>query len=93
MPRARLYRFALRTAANPLISLLGYSAGTLLSASLLVEIVFGWPGIGPLFLEAILARDLFVVVDTVLLSSVFLVAGNLLADALLFAADPRIRVK
>ena len=93
IPRARLYRFALRTAANPLISLLGYSAGTLLSASLLVEIVFGWPGIGPLFLEAILARDLFVVVDTVLLSSVFLVAGNLLADALLFAADPRIRVK
>ena len=64
-----------------------------MSASLLVEIVFGWPGIGPLFLEAILARDLFVVVDTVLLSSVFLVAGNLLADALLFAADPRIRVK
>jgi peptide/nickel transport system permease protein len=93
IPRARLYGYALRTAANPLISLLSLSIGTLLSASLLVEIVMGWPGIGPLFIEAILARDLFVVVDTVLLSSVFLTAGNFFADVLLFAADPRIRVK
>jgi len=50
-----------------------------------------WPGIGPLLLEAILARDLFVVIGAAMLSAVFLVAGNLLGDILLFAFDPRIR--
>ncbi len=90
--RRILYRYVLRSAAHPLITLFGYSIGTLLSASLLVEVVMGWPGLGPLFLEAIMARDLYVVVDAVMLSTVFLVLGNLLADVLLFAADPRIRV-
>jgi peptide/nickel transport system permease protein len=56
-----------------------------------VEIVMSWPGLGPLLLESILARDLHVVVGGVLLSTLFLVAGNLLADFLLFWADPRIR--
>ena len=50
-----------------------------------------WPGMGPLLVEAILARDLFVVIDGVLFSAVFLIAGNLLADVLLYVADPRIR--
>jgi peptide/nickel transport system permease protein len=50
-----------------------------------------WPGLGPLLLESILARDLYVVIGGVLLSMVFLVSGNLLADALLYWADPRIR--
>ena len=92
IPRARLlWRHALPAAANPLISLFGLSLGTLVSASLLVEVVMSWPGMGPLLVEAILARDLFVVIDGVLFSAVFLIAGNLLADVLLYAADPRIR--
>ncbi|HUJ32334.1 MAG TPA: ABC transporter permease [Candidatus Acidoferrum sp.] len=91
--RARLlWRYALPAASNPLISLLGFSIGTMLSASLLVEVVLSWPGLGPLLVEAILSRDVYVVVGAVLLSSVFLVAGNLIADLLLFAADPRIRL-
>jgi peptide/nickel transport system permease protein len=88
-----LFRYVLRAAANPLISLLGFSIGTMLSASLLVEVVLSWPGLGPLLVEAILARDVYVVVGAVMLSSVFLVAGNLIADLLLFASDPRIRVE
>jgi peptide/nickel transport system permease protein len=92
IPRRKLlYRYALRAAANPLISLFGYSMGTLLSGSLLVEIVMSWPGLGPLLLEAILARDLYVVIGGVLFSTVFLVGGNFLADLLLYWADPRIR--
>src|SRR4029077_10566795 len=79
------------TAANPLIALFGFSVGTLLSGSLLVEIIMRWPGIGPLLLEAILARDLYLVIGGVLFSTVFLVAGNFLADVLLYWADPRIR--
>lgn len=89
--RTLLYRYALPAAANPLISLFGFSIGALLSGSLLVEVVMSWPGLGPLLLEAILARDLYVVIGGVLLSTLFLVGGNLLADMLLYWADPRIR--
>jgi peptide/nickel transport system permease protein len=65
----------------------------MLSASLLVEVVLSWPGVGPLLVDAILAKDVYVVVGAVMLSAVFLVVGNLVADALLFATDPRIRTE
>ena len=90
--RTLLYNYALRAVANPLVSLLGFSIGTLLSGSLLVEIVMSWPGLGPLLLEAILARDLYVVIAGVLFSTTFLIIGNLIADLLLYWVDPRIRV-
>lgn len=94
IPRKRLlYRYALRAAANPLISLFGFTVGTLLSGSLLVEVVMSWPGLGPLLLEAILARDLYVVIGGVLFSTVFAVCGNFVADLLLYWADPRIRLE
>ena len=67
--------------------------GTLLSGSLLVEVVMSWPGVGPFLLEAILARDIYVVIGGVLLSTLFLVGGNFLADLLLYWADPRIRTE
>jgi peptide/nickel transport system permease protein len=88
-----LFRYALPVAANPLISLFGFSIATMLSAGLLVEVILSWPGIGPLLVDAILGKDVFVVVGTVMLSSVFLVAGNFVADMLLFAVDPRIRME
>ena len=88
-----LYRYALPAAANPLISLFGFSVGTLLSGSLLIEVVMSWPGLGPFLLEAILARDIYVVIGGVLFSTLFLVGGNLLADLLLYWADPRIRAE
>jgi peptide/nickel transport system permease protein len=86
-----VFRHALPAAANSLISLLGFSIGALLSASLLIEVVLGWPGLGPLVLESLLARDIYVVMAVVLLSSVFMVTGNLIADLLLYWSDPRIR--
>ena len=91
--RRLLYRYALPAAAHPLIALFGFSLGTLLSGSLLVEVVMSWPGLGPFLLEAILARDLYVVIGGVLLSTLFLVAGNFAADLLLYRADPRIRAE
>ena len=69
------------------------SVATLTSMSLLVEIVMSWPGLGPLLLEAILARDFHLVLALVLASTVLLLAGNVLADVLLLAADPRIRAE
>lgn len=89
--RARLlYRYALPIAANPLVSLAGLSAATLLSASFLVEVIMSWPGLGPLLLEAIMARDLHLVVMASLVSALLLVASNLMADILLLVLDPRI---
>ena len=80
-------------AANPLITLFGLTVGNLLGASLLIEVVMSWPGLGPLFLEAILARDLMAVIGVVMFSTVALIIGMLASDALLYAADPRIRVE
>ena len=91
--RRVLLRYALPVAANPLITLFGYTIAGMLSASLLVEVVLSWPGVGPLLVDAILAKDVYLVVGAVMLSAVFLVTGNLVADALLFATDPRIRAE
>jgi peptide/nickel transport system permease protein len=92
IPRLRLmFRYALPAAANPLITLLGFSMGTLLSSSLLVEAVVGWPGLGQLLLQSILQRDLDLVVGAVMLSAVFYLSANLFADLCLYAVDPRIR--
>jgi peptide/nickel transport system permease protein len=88
-----LFHYALPAAANPLISLFGFSVGGLLSGSLLVEVVTGWPGLGPLLLEATMSRDLYVVVGVVMSSTIFMILGNLLADVMLVAADPRVRMQ
>ena len=85
------FRYIFPEAANPLISLFGLGLGSLLSASLFVEVLFGWPGLGPLLLNAILQRDTSVVVAGVLVSALVLVAGNLIADLLLWLHDPRLR--
>jgi peptide/nickel transport system permease protein len=88
-----LFRYALPAAANPLISLFGFSIGGLLSGSLLVEAVVGWPGLGPFLLEASMSRDLYVVIGVVMASTFFMVMGNFLADIMLLMVDPRIRME
>jgi peptide/nickel transport system permease protein len=87
-----LFRYALPAAANPLSSLLGLSIGGLLSGSLLVEVITGWPGMGPLLLEAAMARDIYVVVGAVMASTLFMILGSILADILLVVVDPRVRL-
>jgi len=90
--RARLlFRHVLPVAANPAISLFGFSLAALLGGSLVVEVVTGWPGLGPLILDATLSRDLYVVIGAVMFSALFMIGGNLIADILLLASDPRIR--
>ncbi len=89
--RRRLLVHALPAAANPLISLLGFSIGGLLSASLLIEVIMSWPGVGDLLFQAIQGRDIYVVIGAVMTSTALLLAGNFFADLLLLAIDPRIR--
>lgn len=92
VPQGRLlFRLVLPAAANPLATLFGLSVAGLLSGSLIVEVVMGWPGLGPLLLEAILARDVHLVLAPVLATTLLLVLGNLLADLLIVAFDPRVR--
>jgi len=94
IPKLRLlYRHALPLAASPIISLFGFSLAGLISGSLLIEVICGWPGLGPLILDATLARDLAVVIGGTMLSALFMVGGNLVADMMLLAADPRIRIE
>jgi len=93
VPRRRLlFRSALRVAATPLVSLAGLSLANLLSASLLVEVITGWPGLGPLMVEATRSRDIPVVAGITLCSTAFLVLGRLAADLALPLCDPRIRL-
>jgi len=93
IPRTRLLlRYAFPAASNPLISLFGFSIATMLSGSAILEVIMSWPGLGPLMVQAILSRDVYVVAGIVMLGSCFLVVGNLIADILLLVSDPRIRV-
>jgi peptide/nickel transport system permease protein len=89
--RTVVMKHALRNALNPMITLFGYTLGSLLSGSLVAEIVFAWPGLGRITYEAILARDQYLVAGSVLMATVVLVLGNLVGDLLLAAADPRLR--
>jgi peptide/nickel transport system permease protein len=81
--RTVVMKHALRNALNPLITLFGFTLGSLLSGSLVAEIIFSWPGLGRVTYEAILSRDQYLVVGSVLMASVVLVLGNLAADLLL----------
>jgi len=82
---------ALRNAINPLVTILGFEFASLLSGSFIAEFFFNWPGLGKLILDAVLNFDVNVVMASLLLGSVMLMLGNLLADLLLQWVDPRIR--
>jgi peptide/nickel transport system permease protein len=88
--RTVIVKHALRNALNPMITLFGYTLGALVSGSFIAEIIFSWPGLGRLTLDAILTQDQYLVMGSVLMASAVLVAGNLIADLLLVIADPRI---
>ena len=87
-----LLRHALRSALLPVINLVGLSLPILVSGSLVIEVVFAWPGMGRLTYDAILAHDVPVVLAATVLSAWLVVAGNLAADLAMLAADPRIRL-
>jgi peptide/nickel transport system permease protein len=89
--RAVLLRHALRNALTPTITLAGLAFPALLSGSVLVESVFGWPGMGRLAADAIGRRDYPIVTAAAILAAAMVVVGNLLADLAARAADPRLR--
>ena len=84
-----LLRHQLRNALVPLITLLGLSLPALFSGTVFVETIFAWPGVGQVLVHAVQARDYPVVMAAATVSSVLVVTGNVMADALLRLADPR----
>ncbi|HZO18691.1 MAG TPA: ABC transporter permease [Gemmatimonadaceae bacterium] len=89
--RAVLWRHILRNALLPVITLLGLSLPHLVGGTVFIEQVFAWPGMGRLVVGAIAARDHALVMAIVVLGSVLVTLGSLLADLLYMAADPRLR--
>jgi oligopeptide transport system permease protein len=83
---------AARAAALPVLSYLGPATAHLLTGSIIVETVFGLPGVGRYFIEGALNRDYTLVMGTVVLIAVFVVAFNLFVDIAYAALDPRVRL-
>ena len=89
--RAIVWRFALRNAAVPLVTLIGVYFANMLGGAFVIEVVFAWPGVGRAVVEAVFARDFPVVQAGVVLSAVVFVVVNLLVDLSYGFIDPRIR--
>jgi peptide/nickel transport system permease protein len=90
--RVVLLHHVIRNALLPMITLAGLQLPTLLGGALVTETVFTWPGMGRLFLDSLSYRDYPVVMGLLMFTAVLVLAGNLIADLLCAAADPRIRL-
>ncbi len=86
-------RHALRNALGPIVTMVGADMGTYLGGVLVVEKVFGWPGIGMQAWSAIAFRDIPMIMGTVLFGALFVVLANLTVDVVQVFVDPRIRYR
>lgn len=91
--RQVLWRHGLRNALAPVITVAGIDLGRMLGGVVFVEAVFGWPGLGRLAIDAIVARDLALVQGVVLVTAVAVLALNLAVDLAYLRLDPRVRYR
>jgi peptide/nickel transport system permease protein len=89
--RAIVRRHALRNALLPTISLFGLAFPALLTGAVFVEKVFSWPGMGLVIVNSIDTRDYPLLISAVIIGSILVALGSLLADVLYVVADPRLR--
>jgi peptide/nickel transport system permease protein len=85
------FQYVLRPGLNPVVSIAGPMFGGILSGSLVLEVIFAWPGLGQITYDALFNSDLFLLAGCIMGSSLLLVVGNMLADCVLIAIDPRTR--
>ena len=90
--RQVIWKHAARNAVNPLLTFGGLSLAGLLNGSIVVEVIFAWPGVGRLMLEGVLQRNFPMVEGTILVSAFFFIVTSFIVDVLYGYADPRIRV-
>jgi peptide/nickel transport system permease protein len=94
LSRARVVlRHALPNALLPIVAMIGIDIGQFMGGVVVVEAVYGWPGIGQLAWQAIQEVDVPIIMGVTLVSSLAIVLGNLLADVVAPLLDPRIRVR
>lgn len=91
-PHQVAYRHVVPNSILPLISLFGVQLGSVLGGSVVVEVVFGWPGLGSLAFDALFQRDVNLLMGILFLSSVMVILVNLAIDLLYSWLDPRIEV-
>lgn len=91
--RRVLWRHAVPNALLPMISVAGYSLGFILAGSILVERVFGWPGMGLLFFDAIERKNNMVALGIVIVLTVTIIIVNILTDLVYGLVDPRLRAR
>jgi oligopeptide transport system permease protein len=89
--RSVVIKHALRSAILPVVSYAGPAAAALLTGSVIVETIFGVPGIGRYFVQAALNRDYTLVMGTVIVIAIFIIVFNLVVDLLYAVIDPRVR--
>jgi peptide/nickel transport system permease protein len=90
--RRVVYRHGLRSAVTPVVTQFGIDLGTLLGGVIIVENIFGLPGLGHLAVDSVTQQDLPVIIGTVVLASAFIVVANILVDIGYAVLDPRVRV-
>ena len=90
-PQRIVWRDGLKAALRPVAAIYGLAIGTLLSGSFAVEVTTSWPGLGNLMLQALRARDVYLVAGCAGAGAVFLACGTLLSDVALAIVDPRAR--
>jgi peptide/nickel transport system permease protein len=90
-PLAITVRHVLRNALIPVTTVAGMYFGTMLGGAVVVEVVFSWPGLGRLALESVMSRDYSVLMGILFLSSLMVIAANVLVDILHAWLDPRIQ--
>ncbi|MEJ6714108.1 MAG: ABC transporter permease [Rhodobacterales bacterium] len=88
-----IFRHALPNAILPIIAMIGIDIGIFMGGIVVVESVFGWPGIGQLAWQAIQRVDIPIIMGVTLVSAIAIVIGNLLADLISLMVDPRIRTE
>jgi peptide/nickel transport system permease protein len=91
--RSVLFVHAFRNAVLPIVAMIGLDVGIFMSGVVVVESVYGWPGIGQLMWQAIQDRDIPIIMGVTLTAAIFIVLGNLLADMIAPLIDPRIRLR
>jgi peptide/nickel transport system permease protein len=93
VPESKIYsRHILRNSFLPIAAFLGYEITGLIAGSIFLESIFGYPGIGQLFIKSVMLRDFTVVNALVLMTSLATLFGTLISDIILSAVDPRIRI-
>ncbi len=92
LPESKVaYKHALRNSLRPIVTFIGYLLPAFLGGSVIIEQIFGYPGMGRLVYQSMLERDMPIIMVSLTVSAILVLLGNLIADILYAVVDPRVR--